>query len=291
MDASTIRKALSMTEGAYLIPEEIDRAIRDYVSVQPVIYNVINKMPWATPTYIVRKKTALPTSWWGTDGANLEAATNSSFQMATLNVKYFYSRGEVTGPMVRAAGSLYNVLAMDIEDHSRTMVWDLSNAIATAVGDADDIMGIVHQVTTFTDFNDVQSIDAASAYLSTDLLDQLLEEAPTADTLLCSKATRREIGQILTEKQRFNDRIEISAGFKVLSYNDVPILVAPEYEDNTEIVAFRRGDAKVLVHEDFNRLELARTKDSTDYLIKGYFGFVLEGRPGRLHDFTFQYTA
>lgn len=280
-----------MTEGAYLIPEEIDVAIRDYVSELPVLLNVVRQVPWATPTYVVRKKTALPTSWWGTDGGNLSAASNSEYELATLNVKYFYTRGEVTGPMVAAAGSLYDVMAMDIEDHSRKIAWDLSQAIATADGTSNAIMGIEHQAVTFTDFNDVQSIDGSGAYLSTDLLDQLLEEAPEADALLCSKRVRREIGQILTDRQRFIDRIEVGAGFKVMSYNDVPILIAPEWTDDTQIIAFRRSDAKVLVHQAFNRLPLARVKDSEDYLIKGYFGFVLEGRPGVLSNFAFENTT
>jgi hypothetical protein len=40
------------------------------------------------------------------------------------------------------------------------------------------------------------------------------------------------------------------------------------------------------VNQDFTLEMLAKTKDSEDFFIKGYFGFALEGRPVRLKNFT-----
>jgi hypothetical protein len=42
----------------------------------------------------------------------------------------------------------------------------------------------------------------------------------------------------------------------------------------------------VLVHKDFFYEDLAKTKDSFDYFIGGYFGFSLEGSATLVQGFT-----
>ena len=76
-DTYTIRKALDLasTAAAYLLPEVVDGAIRDFVSKEPVIYNVVNKQPWATNTYWIRKRTALPTAEWRPQSARTRRST------------------------------------------------------------------------------------------------------------------------------------------------------------------------------------------------------------------------
>jgi hypothetical protein len=291
MDQTTIRKALDLAStGAYLIPEVVDNAIRDYASKEPVLANVVNRIPWATNTYFIRRRDALPTASWSTDGGNLPAASQSTYAKVSKSVAYLYTRGEVTGPMQKAAGSLYNALSMEVEAHSRALVEQLSTDIATATGSSNDITGMLYQIDTndATNWGSTGSgyVDGAGAYLSLDMLDSAIDTARgEVDLIVTSRKIRRKINSLLQATQRFNDTTEVAAGFRVLTYDGLPIVTDLHWETNTDILFVRRADAKLLIHQDFTYEDLAHTKDSTDFMIKGYFGFALEGRPVHLNRF------
>ena len=280
----TIRKALDIAgAGAYLIPEVVDGSIRDYISKEPVLYNVFPKVPWATNTYFIRKRTANPTAAWSTDGGSLPSATQSTFDKKSMAIKYLYTRGEVTGPLQRAAGSLFNALAMEVEAHSRAMVEQLSTDIATGNGGGgDEIEGVLYQADTDTVLNAGGGLMASGVALTLNLIDQAIDNSRgDVDLIICSRKVRRKVATLLQAQQRFTTT-EVSAGFRVLSYDDLPIVTDLHWETGTDMVFVRRADAKVLVHQDFTFEDLAKTKDSSDFFIKWYGGFALEGRPTHL---------
>lgn len=280
----TIRKALDIAgAGPYLIPEVVDGSIRDYISKEPVLYNVFPKVPWATNTYYIRKRTANPTASWGTDGGALPGATQSTFDKKSMAIKYLYARGEVTGPMQRAAGSLFNALAMEVEAHSRAMVEQLSTDIATGDGGAgNEIEGVLYQADTNTVLNAGGGLLASGAALTLNLVDQAIDNSRgQVDLIITSRKVRRKLASLLQAQQRFTTT-EVAAGFRVLSYDDLPIVTDLHWETGTDMVFVRRADAKILVHQDFTFEDLAKTKDSSDFFIKWYGGFALEGRPTHL---------
>lgn len=292
MEQTTIRKALTIaSSGGYLIPEAVDGAIRDYAATQPVLYNVVNKVPWATNVYFIRRRETLPTATWSTDGGSLPARTQSGHNKVSKTVKYLYSTGEVTGPMQKAAGSLYNALADEVQAHSQAMVEKLSTDIATATGGSDDISGIIDQIDTSDTMNWGSSgtgvVDKSAATLSLAMIDEAIDAARgDVDLIVTSRRVRRKINALLQAQQQFVDRTEVSAGFRVLTYDGLPIVTDLHWETDTDILLIKRADAKLLVHQDLTFEELAKTKDSTDFMIKGYFGFALEGRPVHLKNFT-----
>jgi HK97 family phage major capsid protein len=292
MDQLSIRKALDLaSSGQYLIPEVVDNAIRDYATKEPVLANVVARVPWATNTYFIRRRDALPTSSWSTDGGALPAASESTYKKVSQSVKYLYTRGEVTGPMQAAAGSLYNAMALEVEAHSRSLIEQLSTDIATATGGSDDIVGMLYQIDTDDKLNwgstGTGVVSGGAAALSLSKIDEAIDTARgEVDLIVTSRAVRRKINALLQAQQQFVDRVEVAAGFRVLTYDGMPIVTDLHWETNTDILFVRRADAKLLVHQDFTFEELAKTKDSTDFMIKGYFGFALEGRPVHLNNFT-----
>jgi len=292
MDQLTIRKALDLAStGSYLIPEVVDGAIRDYASKEAVLANVVNRVPWATNTYFIRRRDALPTAAWATDGGALPAASQSTYAKVSKTVAYLYTRGEITGPMQRAAGSLFNAMSLEVEAHTRALTEQLSTDIATATGAADDITGILHQIDTEDSMNwgstGTGVVDGAAGTLTLALIDGAIDAARgEVDLIVTSRIIRRKINSLLQAQQQFNDRTEVAAGFRVLTYDGLPIVTDLHWETSTDILFVRRADAKLLVHQDYTFEELAKTKDSVDFMIKGYFGFSLEGRPVHLNNFT-----
>ena len=283
-----IRKALDLSSSAaaYLIPQVIDGAIRDFASKEPTLYNAVRHVPWATNTYFIRKRLSLPGASWSTDGGPLPAATQSEYGRAFKSMKYLYTRGEVTGPMQAAAGSLFDALASEVEAHTRAMIEKLSTDIATANGGSNDITGILYQITDDTTMGD-QSVLTKSGTLTLAMIDEAIDAVNgDPDTILTSKPVRRKINSLLQAQQQFVNSTEIRAGFRVVAYDDLPILTDAHWQDNGKILIFDRDQAKLLVHKDLTYEELAKTKDSTDFYIKGYFGFALEGSAVLLTGFS-----
>lgn len=284
-EALTIRKALDIASaGPYLIPAEvIDGAIRDYVSLEPVLYNQFPKQPWATNTYFIRKRAANPTASWSTDGASMINASASQFAKVSKAIKYLYTRGEVTGPMQRAAGSLFNSLAMEVEAHSKAMVEQLSTDIATGTGSGDAIEGLLYQSDTNTDLNAGGGLVASGEYLSLNLVDRAIDNSRgDVDLIVTSRHVRRKLNSLLQAQQQFVDKTQVPGGFRVLTYDGIPIVTDLHWETNTDMLFVRRDNCRILVHQDFTYEDLAKTKDSSDFFIKWYGGFVVEGRPTHL---------
>lgn len=286
-----IERALSTSvasTGAYLLPEVVDPVIRDYVSKATPVLSVVTRVNWPTQTYWIRKRSALPTAAFSTDGGSLPAASDSSYAKVAKTVKYLYTRGEVTGPLIAASGGVVNALQEEIRVHSSVIAERLATAICVGDGTEDSnagIVGIKNQINTSAPGNEGGTTTASGA-LTLAMLDKALDDTKgEADVIMTSRAVRRKISALLQGQQRFLDRVEVGAGFRVLSYDGVPIVTDDHYEED-EILVFRKADAKLIVNQDFTMEMLAKTKDAEDFYIKGYFGFALEGRPVRLKGFT-----
>ena len=300
---SEIRKALdlSSTAAAYLLPEVVDGAIRDFASKQPTMYNAVTKRPWASQTYFIKKKLTLPTASWSIDGGPLPAATSGTYGQISKSVSYLYTRGEVTGPMIEAAGSVFDALGQDIEDHQQAITEQLSTDIVTADGTGNDIEGLLHQITTdssqYTAAGGAgQVVDGGGNLLTLNEIDKAIDAAaeasgtgvvgPGATMAVTTRPVLRMINSLLTAQQRFMNQTEIAAGFRVATYDGLPFMVDNHWQVNDTILFFDASRAVLLVHRDWTYEELAKTKDSVDYFIKGYFGFKLEGAASILNNFT-----
>jgi HK97 family phage major capsid protein len=286
-----IERALSTSvasTGAYLLPEVVDPVIRDYVAKATPVLSVVTRVNWPTQTYWIRKRSALPSAAFSTDGGSLPSASSSTYAKVAKTVKYLYTRGEVTGPLIAAAGGVVNALQEEIRVHSGVIAERLAEAICVGDGTEDSnagIVGIKNQINTSTP-GDEGGTTTASGALTLAMIDKALDDTKgEADVIMTSRAVRRKINALLQGQQRFLDRVEVGAGFRVLSYDGVPIVTDDHYEED-EILFFRRADAKLIVNQDFTMEMLAKTKDAEDFYIKGYFGFALEGRPVRLKGFT-----
>jgi hypothetical protein len=265
------------------------------------MYNAVQKRPWASQTYFIKTKLTLPTAVWSIDGGPLPAATHSTFGQVSKSMSYLYTRGEVTGPMIEAAGSVFDVLAQDIQDHMQAITERLSTDIVTADGSANNIEGILHQVTTDSSLYTAaggagQVLNAGGASLSLAYLDKAIDLAaessgtgvagPGATVAVTTRPVLRMINSLLQARQQFMNVTEISAGFRVATYDGLPFIVDNHWQSDSNILFFDANRAVLLVHKDWTFEELAKTRDSVDYFIKGYFGFKLEGAASLLTNFT-----
>lgn len=281
-DIERALSTLASSTGNYLIPEVIDPTIRDYVFRASPVLNIVTRVPWPTNVYTIRKRTARPTPTWKLDDTALPAATRSSYAKQSKLIKYIYIKGSVTGPEIEAAAGVVNALQEEIRVASEAMGEDL--ALKIFLGDAasnpEEIDGILEQVNTSTPGDEGGTITAASKNLSLKLLDEAIDGTlGEGDVILLSRAMRRKVNALLQGSQRFNDSIEIGGGFRVRTYDTIPLVSDPHWDDDTKFVVLRKSDFKLLVHRDFSFEPLAKVSDAEDFFIRGYFGLALEGRP------------
>lgn len=294
-----IRKALDLasTAAAYFIPEVVDGGLRDFAAKVPSLYNAVQKRSWATNTYWIRKRLSLPGASWSIDGGPLPAATQSTYGRTFKTMKYLYTRGEVTGPMIAAAGNYFDAMGSEVEAHQQAMVERLSTDIATANGTANDLTGILYQITDDSSIYTANGgagavVNAGGAYLSLNWLDKAIDAAADIgtgggrpNTIVTTRTVGRMINSLLQAQQRFVSETEIAAGFRVSTYDGLAIVTDNHWSDNTKVLIFDRSRATLLVHKDFTYEELAKTRDSVDFMIKWYGGFVLEGAASLLTNF------
>lgn len=290
--ANDIERALLSTlaasTGNYLIPEVVDPGIRDYIWKATPLLSAVTRVQWPTNTYWIRKRTSRPTATWSADGAALPAAQKSAYTRVQKPIKYVYTAGSVSGPLIAASGGVVNALQEEIRVHSQIIAEDLTSKLVVGdnAGDDDEFDGMLKQVPSGAPGNEGGTMTASGA-LTLAMLDEAIDHTRgECDVILTSRAVRRKINSLLQAQQRFVERVEVGAGFRVLSYDNVPILTDLHWEENDEILLFRRADAKLLVNQDFTFQPLAKVADTEDFFIKGYFGFALEGRPVRLTGFT-----
>jgi hypothetical protein len=179
-----------------------------------------------------------------------------------------------------------DALALEIEAHSRVLAEKLSTDLATGDGTGNGIKGIYQQIADADGANAASTVTTSGA-LTLAAIDSAIDASlGQVDLIVAGRAVKRKINSLLVAQQRFMDQTEIAAGFRVMTYDGIPIVTDLHDEKSDKIAFVRRSDAKLLVHQDFTYEELAKTKDSTDFMIKGYFGFALEGRPTVLTGFT-----
>jgi hypothetical protein len=294
--ANDIERALLSTlaasTGNYLIPEVVDPGIRDYIwRATPLLSGGVTRVPWPTNTYMFRKRTARPTATWNADAAALPTAQKSTYATATRPIKYVYARGEVSGPLQAAAGGVVNALQEEIRVQSQIIAENLTTKLVTGDDDSDpdEFDGMLEQISASTPGDEGGTRSGSSGAITLSMIDQAIDDTlGECDVMLTSRAVRRKINSLLQAQQRFVDRIEVGAGFRVLSYDGVPIMTDLHWEEASahKIIFYRRADAKLLVNKDFFFQPLAKVADTDDFFIGGYFGFSLEGRPVLLHEFT-----
>lgn len=281
-DIERALSTLAASTGQYLIPEVVDPSIRDYVYRASPILSIVTRVPWPTNVYTIRKRVGRPTPTWNPDDTTLPSASRSSYDKASKIVKYQYIKGSVTGPEIQAAGTVVNALQEEIRVASEAMGEDLATKIflGDATSNPYEIDGILEQIPTSVPGNEGGTIAAGSKNLSLKLLDEAIDETlGEGNVILLSRAMRRKVSALLQSTQRFNDSIEIGGGFRVRTYDTIPLVSDPHWDDDTQFVVLRREDLRLLVHRDFSFEPLAKVGDSEDFFIRGYFGLALEGRP------------
>lgn len=277
-----LRKALDISAaGTQLIPEVVSAGLRKFVETASPLYAETPKRDWPTNSYIYRSITALPSAAFGTDGGNLPSASNGTYAKPSVAMKYIYTRGEVTGPMIAASASLLDAYQLEIELHADALVRKLEQTIISgdSATNANEFDGLTKQITNSLNVG-TGTNQETTTLLTLAHLDETLDKPSEYPThIILSRAMGRRVWSLLQAQQRFVDRTEISGGFRVPTYNDLPIVrVDTDITGLTNTVLFPDMRWVVMpINQNVTFEELAKTKDSRDFMLKMYCTLAVEG--------------
>lgn len=277
-----LRKALDISAaGTQLIPEVVSAGLRKFVETASPLYAETPKRDWPTNSYIYRSITALPSAAFGTDGGNLPSASEGTYAKPSVAMKYIYTRGEVTGPMISASASLLDAYQLEIELHADALVRKLEQTIISGDSSvtAAEFDGLIKQITNSLNVG-TGTGQTTTTLLTLAHLDETLDKPTEYPThIILNRAMGRRVWSLLQAQQRFVDRTEIAGGFRVPTYNDLPIVrVDSSITGLDNIVLFPDMRWIVMpINQNVTFEELAKTKDSRDFMLKMYCTLAVEG--------------
>lgn len=231
-----IRKSLAPSGVDSLIPKEIDKVIQQLMDYDnPLRQNIPRKKAIGNTgkAWYLSQRTPVST----TPGAFYAPSADTFFeQTGTYGEKLFYyqtigARGKIYRLSQDSTRGQVNLTAAEVE--ARTL--ELKNYEEWAIlwgndstnTDAFDGIDIL-----ITDSDQIvsQASTNIGAALTLAKLDELIDAcAPfVPNMLVTSYAGRRAINALLQSSQRFMDKTEVKGGFKVMSYNEVPIYASTQ---------------------------------------------------------------
>ncbi|MGI9554706.1 MAG: SU10 major capsid protein [Vampirovibrionia bacterium] len=183
---------------------------------------------------------------WVTDNMAVDIQTGT-YAQKEFAYKTLVTRGKVTRKLQATGRSYGDILAMELqakaEDFNQVLEHSFINGDSGRAGrHAHECLGYLTIMNGYLGEN--QIINAGATALPVALTLQKLDEtidmvkgsSNRSDLMIvCSRAGHRELNKLLQSQQQFNDVVEISAGFRVRTYDGVPIIQSTEVLDTYEL--------------------------------------------------------
>ena len=213
-----------------VIPRKAGQGDKEYINVR-------------TPLGAVSGTTANDGGAWVQDTTSILPATGTyaqkSFQYRTL-----VTRGKVTRKLQATGRSYGDILAMELQSKAEDFNQVLENSFingdtARAGNHLYECLGYLTLLTSYLGVNQMNTMqpNAVPVAMTLNKLDETIDmvkgSANRSDLMIvCSRAGHRELNKLLQSNQQFNDVVEVAAGFRVRSYDGIPIIQSTEVSDD-----------------------------------------------------------
>lgn len=235
---SELREALTAAGAGAFIPKTIDPILVELQRRYSPLCRAIPTVKWNSDLYYFNQRTAVPSGGAVPDGG-ARTVTNSTYVQNNFQMKHVETVGAVTGYAQNVTQAVIGDLRQtEIQGAYKGYYWDVEtfinwgNAAATLNQAQPQFDGLDTQINTFSGGTQ-NVIDKAGGSMTLATLDELIDlvesnaAMPVQDTswmFIMSSTANSKLAQLLTNQQRFNDRVEIAAGLIVPTYRDIPIM-------------------------------------------------------------------
>jgi hypothetical protein len=235
---SELREALTAAGAAALVPKIIDPVLVELQRRYAPAVRAIPSFKWGSDSYYFNQRTTVATGGFVPDGGASPVST-STYVQNVFQMKHLQVVGAVTGYAQEVTQQVIGDLrSTEVEGAIKGYFWDTEtgimwgNAASTASGAQPQFDGLDTQISTFSGGYQ-NAIDQGGASLTLAMLDEIIDmvESNAAESIsddtwmfLMSSTANSKISQLLTNQQRFVDKVEVEPGLIVASYRDVPIV-------------------------------------------------------------------
>ncbi len=252
--------------GSALLQTFINRTVQQLTLREFGLQAVLPRRAGSGDAEYINRRTA------GANGALWVADTDSvteesgTYAQVSFPYKSLVTRGKVTRKLQATGRSYADILALEMvakaEDFANALETGMvsSNSLGSSNADAPNgFLTLIQQVNSFDMSQVVPNAGAttANSALSLAKLDEAIDlvkgSAQRGDLVIVgSFAGIRAVNAALQAQQRFNDVVEISAGFRVRTYDGIPLVVSTAMPNNltfgtTGVIDNASGDGTCLM--------------------------------------------
>lgn len=235
---SELREALTAAGTGPLIPKIIDPVLLEYQRRYAPLVRALPSTKWGSDVYYFNQRTNVATGGFVQDGGAMPVS-NSQYVQNNFSMKHLQVVGAVTGYAQEVTRMVIGDLReTEIDGSVRGLYWDVetgimwANAASTVNGARPQFDGFDTQISAFSGSNQ-NAIDKAGASFTLAMLDELIDmvEQNAAMSLfddawmfVVSSTINSKVAQLLTNQQRFVDKVEVATGLIVPTYRDIPFI-------------------------------------------------------------------
>ena len=248
MDLSLLKKSLGEADVSSLYQSrELDKVLVKLVDYQnPLRQNMDRKPGSGTGYQNYRRAAGITANSFSdaidvieTDSAEEKAGTYSELY---LPYKTILSKGRVYRRVQKTGASIADLMREEVEGKAielrdaeeRRVFWGNSPTANTK-----QWPGINSYMVTNASTQVVALTNTGTGVtLTLEALDRAIDlNLGNPGLILTSRTGRRKLNALLQAQQRFVDKIEIKGGFKVMSYNDIPVVACTNIPDTLNITS------------------------------------------------------
>lgn len=257
---AAVERAITVSsDGSTLLQTFINRTVQQLTLRELGLQAVLPRRPGTGDAARINRRSASSTgAEWVSDTATV-ADDEGSYAQATFTYRTLLTSIQITRKIQATGRSYADVMATELTGKSE----DFANALDSGliVGDnnanAQQIDGFLTLVGAVGTQVVAQTSAAAGDDLTLASLDQAIDlvkgSAAREDLVIVGSFNGlRKVNAALQAQQRFNDMTEIAAGFRVRTYDGIPLVISTNMPDDltwsgTAITAFSGGSTTALL--------------------------------------------
>ncbi|MBI4395916.1 MAG: phage major capsid protein [Elusimicrobia bacterium] len=222
-DLEQLKKALNMANaGGALQQPLVDRVLQELIEVNNPLRQNLSRKPGAGSEWILNQRTSRGAPASFVDDTEEPTETQGAYGQKKFPYKTVIQRGKVTRKLQAVGKSLLDIEAEEVNSALQSVRDSEENALIN--GDAAVNPKQFDGLRKLTPPSQVVVAGPDGAPLSLDLLDQAIDlNRGNPDMLIMSKKASRKLNSLLQAQQRFQETTEVKGGFRLKTYNDIPI--------------------------------------------------------------------
>jgi hypothetical protein len=231
-----------------LVQNKINKVIQSLVQVNNPLRQNLPRKPGSGEGSYINQRSANPTTNAVNDTETITPGESTYGTRLSLTFKTLLAAGAVTRK-AQAVGRSYTDLKMAETMAAMESVRDKEENLIIN-GDSSSDAKEYDGLRVFLPTGDAQVVSAGTngAPLTLDMMDEAIDKVyGMPDMIIASKRSRRQLNALLQAQQQFVNVTEVKGGFKLMSYNGIPIYWSQHISDaQTQGTASNASDIFIL---------------------------------------------